>query len=83
VVEVYRGPHMYDYSNNPITLYWKSACQDDIVSTISLKPSYLKPCAKVEFHSSNVTFAITPARYVWHEVCCELDSVITVFSCLQ
>jgi hypothetical protein len=63
VVEVYRGPYMYDYSNNPITLVWGSACDSDITSTINLSPSYLKPCAKVEFHSSLKTFAISPTTY--------------------
>ena len=62
VVEVFRGPNMYDYRSQPITLIWSTGCQDDIiVSRIQLKPQYLKPCAKVEFHSTNVTFAITPS----------------------
>ena len=62
VVEVFRGPNMYDYTSQPITLIWSTGCQDDIiVSRIQLKPQYLKPCAKVEFHSTNVTFAITPS----------------------
>ncbi len=62
VVEVFRGPNVYDYTSQPITLIWSTGCQDDIiVTTIKLKPQYLKPCAKVEFHSTNVTFAITPS----------------------
>ncbi len=64
VVEVFRGPNVFDYINNPITLIWGSACQDEItVSTIALKPQFLKPCAKVEFHSSisSKPFAITPS----------------------
>jgi hypothetical protein len=66
VVEVFRGPNMYDYTSQPITLIWSTGCQDDIiVSRIQLKPQYLKPCAKVEFHSTNVTFAITPSSYVF------------------
>ncbi len=62
VVEVFRGPNMYDYTSQPITLIWSTGCQDDIIiSFIELKPQFLKPCAKVEFHSTNVTFAITPS----------------------
>ncbi len=62
VVEVFRGPKVYDYTSQPITLIWATGCQDDIIqSFIQLKPQYLKPCAKVEFHSTNVTFAITPS----------------------
>jgi hypothetical protein len=62
VVEVFRGPYVYDYTSQPITLIWSTGCQDDIiVSRIQLKPQFLKPCAKVEFHSTNVTFAITPS----------------------
>ncbi len=63
VVEVFRGPYIYDYSNNPITLVWASACDGSISSTINLTPSYLKPCAKVEFHSSLKTFAVSPTTY--------------------
>ena len=64
VVEVFRGPNMYDYTSKPITLIWSTGCQDDIIiSFIQLKPQFLKPCAKVEFHSTNVTFAITPTSY--------------------
>ena len=62
VVEVFRGPNMYDYTSRPITLAWGTACQDDIImSFIDLKPQFLKPCAQVEFHHSNKTFAVTPA----------------------
>jgi hypothetical protein len=61
IVEVFRGPNYYDYSNMPLELYWGSGCQDDqIMSTIKLKPTFLKPCAKVEFHHDLQTFAITP-----------------------
>ncbi len=69
VVEVYRGPLMYDYSNNPITLVLESACDGDIFKLIQLKPSFLKPCAKVVFHSSQQPFAISPTTY---ENRCEL-----------
>jgi hypothetical protein len=62
VVEVFRGPNVYDYTSKPITLVWGSGCQDKVIqSLIQLKPQFLKPCAKVEFHSTNVTFAITPS----------------------
>ncbi len=64
VVEVFRGPLEYDYTNQPITLLWGSACDSSINSSIQLKPQYMKPCAKVEFHSTNTTFAITPLSYV-------------------
>ena len=65
VVEVYRGPHMYDYSNNPVTLYWGTACQDDIiVKTIDLKPVFLKECGKAEFHSSLQSFTLALEQYV-------------------
>ncbi len=61
VVEVFRGPNIYDYISKPITLVWGSVCDDSISDRVQLKPQYLKPCAKVEFHSTNVTFAITPS----------------------
>ena len=62
VVEVFRGPKVFDYSASPIELYWGSGCQDDvIISTISLKPMFLKTCAKVEFHHDLQTFAISPS----------------------
>jgi hypothetical protein len=61
VVEIFRGPYVYDYTTKPITLIWGSACDGNIEARIQLKPRYLKPCAKVEFHSTNVTFAITPS----------------------
>jgi hypothetical protein len=63
VIEVFRGPTEFDYLAKPITLMWSSACQDDIATSIQLRPQYLKPCAKVEFHSTNVTFAISPTSY--------------------
>ena len=62
VVEVYRsGLRHYDFIEAPIVLYLASACDASIASTIKLKPQFLKTCARVEFHSSIKTFAITPA----------------------
>ncbi len=63
VVEVYRGPSVYDYSDIPITLVWGTACQDDIViSYLKLKPVFLKPCARVEFHHDLKFFDIQPGE---------------------
>ena len=65
VIEVYRGPHVFDYTQQPLEFIWSSGCQDDfIVSFIKLRPSFLKMCAKVEFHHDNQTFALTSASYV-------------------
>jgi hypothetical protein len=66
IVEVFRGPNVYDYSATPIELYWGSGCQDDLImSTIMLRPMFLKTCAKVEFHHDLQTFAISPSsKYV-------------------
>jgi hypothetical protein len=60
IVEVYRGPREYNYADKPITLEWRSECDETITSSISLSPTYLKPCAKVEFHSTLKTFAFFP-----------------------
>ncbi len=60
VVEVFRGPNMYDYSLHPITLVWSPTCPDSKSATLNLKPQFLKPCAQVEFHHSNKTFAVGP-----------------------
>ncbi len=58
MVEVFRGPNHYDYSNIPITLKWGSVCDGNIVSSIALKPIFFQPCAKVEFHDTLKTFAL-------------------------
>jgi hypothetical protein len=49
IVEVYRGPREYNYADKPITLEWRSECDETVTSSISLSPTFLKPCAKVEF----------------------------------
>ncbi len=60
VVEVFRGPNHYDYSNAPITLNWNSMCDYYVIySSIQLRPTYFQPCAKVEFHDTIKTFAIS------------------------
>ncbi len=62
VVEVYRtGLRNYDFTGAPIVLYMAPACQQNRVSTLGLKPQFLKTCALVEFHSSLKTFTITPS----------------------
>ncbi len=59
VVQVFRGPNYYDYSNMPITLNWNSLCDSGVIfSSLQLKPTFLQPCAKVEFHTTIQTFAI-------------------------
>ncbi len=58
IVEVFRGPNYYDYSNTPITLTWGSTCDGSISSSIQLKPTFLQPCAKAEFHDTLKTFAL-------------------------
>ncbi len=61
-VEVYRsGLRNYDFTNQPITLYFASACDGKIKATIRLKPQFLKTCALVEFHRSVEPFTITPS----------------------
>ena len=65
VVEVFRGPKFYDYSNAPIRLNWNSLCDYYVkFSSIELRPTFFQPCAKVEFHDTLKTFAITK-EYVW------------------
>ncbi len=61
VVEVFRGPNVYDYTSHPITLIWSQTCFDSKSASLNLKPQFLKPCAQVELHHSNKTFAVTPA----------------------
>jgi hypothetical protein len=61
VVEVYRGPNVYDYTDLPITLVWGSACQDDyIISYLTLTPVFLRPCVRVEFHHDLKFFDFPP-----------------------
>jgi hypothetical protein len=56
-VEVYRGPKKYDY--DPITLTFESACDDKITSSLSLTVSYLRTCARAEFHKNLRTFKVS------------------------
>ncbi len=59
VVEVFRGPNFYDYSNAPIQLNWNSMCDYYVIySSIELRPTFFQPCAKVEFHDTLKTFAL-------------------------
>jgi hypothetical protein len=63
VIEVFRGPNYYDYSNIPITLKWNSLCDYYVVfSSLELRPTFLQPCARIEFHNTMKTFSID-ARY--------------------
>ncbi len=69
VVEVYRVSNQYDYTTTPITLYWGSACQDDIIiAYLDLKPQFLKPCAVAQFHNSISSFALDATKYVFSYV---------------
>ena len=60
-VEVYRGPSKYDY--DPITLFFGSVCDGDISSDLTLTVSYVRTCARAEFHKNLRTFTVNADKY--------------------
>ena len=56
-VEVYRGPKKFDY--DPVVLTFGSVCDLGISSSLSLTVSYVRTCARAEFHKNLRTFKVT------------------------
>jgi hypothetical protein len=59
-VEVYRGPKKYDY--DPIVLSFSSACDETISASLELTVSYLRSCARAEFHKNLRTFKVSASK---------------------
>ncbi len=68
LVEVRRGPLDYDYE--PISLVFESNCDLLVTSSISLAVSYVRPCAKAEFHNNLKTFSVTSQRFLHQTILC-------------
>jgi hypothetical protein len=61
-VEVFRGPSKYEYE--PIKIIFASICDyDNVHTSITLTPSYIRTCARAEFHKNFRTFAVSSDRY--------------------
>ncbi len=61
-IEVFRGPSLFEYE--PITIKFESLCDDDAFSTsIDLTVSYIRTCARAEFHKNFRTFAVSSNRF--------------------
>ncbi len=60
-VEVYRGPSKFEY--NPIVLTFGSACDTDITSSLTLTVSFVRQCARAEFHKNFRSFAVASNKF--------------------
>jgi hypothetical protein len=62
-VEVFRGPSKYEYE--PIKIIFASICDyDNVHTSITLTPSYIRTCARAEFHKNFRTFAVSSDAFV-------------------
>jgi hypothetical protein len=60
-VEVYRGPTKYEY--DPIVLTFGSACDGSISSSLTLTVSYVRQCARAEFHKNFRSFEVASNKF--------------------
>jgi hypothetical protein len=60
-VEVYRGPIKYEY--DPLVLIFQSACDGSISSSLTLTVSYVRQCARAEFHKNFRSFDVSSQRF--------------------
>ncbi len=59
--EVYRGPTKYEY--DPLVLIFQSACDEEITSSLTLTVSYVRQCARAEFHKNFRSFDVSSQRF--------------------
>jgi hypothetical protein len=59
-VEVYRGPKKFDY--DPVFLNFGSVCDGDIGASLPITVSYLRSCARAEFHKNLRTFKVSASK---------------------
>ncbi len=60
-VEVYRGPTKYEY--DPIVLTFGSVCDGSISSSLTLTVSYVRTCARAEFHKNFRSFEVASNKF--------------------
>jgi hypothetical protein len=61
-VEISRGPNKYDY--DPIELSFRSVCDLQVRTSLLLTVSFVRNCARAEFHKEMRTFHVSMNRYV-------------------